>query len=110
MAASSAPAPSLRLRPSSSASRRATSPRAVPVGLLGVLAGRGQLLLDLVEGGHGLLVLGVEALLARVEPGDLVSRAVKSRCARSARVAASSRASVRRRISASAASTRAAAR
>ena len=46
-------------------------PGAVAVGLLGLLAGRGQLLLDLVEGGHGLLVLGVEALLAGVEAGDL---------------------------------------
>ena len=46
-------------------------PGPVAVGLLGVLAGAGQLLLDLVEGGDGLLVLGVEALLAGVEPGDL---------------------------------------
>ena len=45
-------------------------PGAVAVGLLGVLAGPGELLLDLVEGGDGLLVLGVEALLARVEAGD----------------------------------------
>ena len=43
---------------------------ALAVGLLGVLAGPGELLVDLVEGGHGVLVLGVEALLAGVEPGD----------------------------------------
>ena len=45
-------------------------PGALAVGLLGVLAGTGQLLVDLVEDGDGLLVLGVEALLPRVEPGD----------------------------------------
>ncbi len=45
-------------------------PGAFAVGLLGVVAGPGQLLLDLVEGGDRLLVLGVEALLAGVEAGD----------------------------------------
>ena len=70
-AASSAPAPSLRLRPSSSASRRATQPGAVTIGLLGLLAGLGEALVDVVEGRDGGLVLRVEALLAGVEPGDL---------------------------------------
>ena len=43
----------------------------VAVGLLGPVADLGQPLLDLVEGGGGLLVLGVETLLAGVEAGDL---------------------------------------
>ena len=43
----------------------------VAVGLLGLLAGLGEPLLDVVERGDGGLVLGVEALLAGVEPGDL---------------------------------------
>ena len=43
---------------------------ALALGLLRVLAGPGELLVDLVEGGHGVLVLGVETLLAGVEPGD----------------------------------------
>ena len=42
----------------------------VAVGLLGLLAGLGEPLLDVVERGDGGLVLGVEALLAGVEPGD----------------------------------------
>ena len=40
------------------------------IGLLGLLAGAGQLLVDLVEHGDGVLVLGVETLLAGVEAGD----------------------------------------
>ena len=42
-------------------------PGALAVGLLGVLAGPGELLVDLVEGGDRVLVLGVEALLTGVE-------------------------------------------
>ena len=43
----------------------------VALGLLGLLACPGELLLDLVEGADGVLVLGVEALLAGIEAGDL---------------------------------------
>ena len=43
----------------------------VALGLLGLLACPGELLLDLVEGADGVLVLGVESLLAGVEAGDL---------------------------------------
>ena len=43
----------------------------VALGLLGLLAGLGEPLVDVVEGSHGGFVLGVEALLAGVEPGDL---------------------------------------
>ena len=43
----------------------------LPVGLLGPITDLGQALLDLVEGGGGLLVLGVETFLPGVEPGDL---------------------------------------
>ena len=46
-------------------------PGPVAVGLLGLLAGRGQPLVDVVEGRDRGLVLGVEPLLAGVEPGDL---------------------------------------
>ncbi len=42
----------------------------VAVGLEGLVAGLGEPLLDVGEGGDGGLVLGVEALLARVEAGD----------------------------------------
>ena len=45
-------------------------PGAVAVGLLGLVAGLGEPLLDVVEQGAGRLVLGVEALLAGVEAGD----------------------------------------
>ncbi len=45
-------------------------PGPVAVGLLGVLAGPGELLVDLVEGSDRVLVLGVEALLAGIEAGD----------------------------------------
>ena len=43
---------------------------ALALGLLGLLAGLGQPLVEVVERGGGGLVLGVEALLAGVEPGD----------------------------------------
>ena len=69
-AASSAPAPSLRLRPSSRASLRAASAGAVALGALRLLADLGQPLLEVVELGGGRLVLGVEPLLAGVEAGD----------------------------------------
>ena len=49
---------------------RAASDGALAVGLLRLLAGLGQPLLEVVEGGDGGLVLGVEALLAGVEAGD----------------------------------------
>ena len=50
---------------------RAARAGALALGLLGLLAGLGEPLVDVVEGGDGGLVLGVEALLAGVEPGDL---------------------------------------
>ena len=43
---------------------------AVAVGALGLVAGLGQPVLEVGEDGRGGLVLGVEALLAGVEPGD----------------------------------------
>ena len=71
VAASRAPAPSLRLSPSSSASCGAHEPGPVAIGLLGLLASLGQALVDVVEGRDGGFVLRVQALLAGVEPGDL---------------------------------------
>src|SRR5690606_22189598 len=44
---------------------------ALPLGSLGLLAGLCQPVLDVGEGAAGRLVLGVEALLPRVETGDL---------------------------------------
>ena len=49
---------------------RASSEARVALGLLHLLAGLGQPLVEVVELGAGPLVLGVETLLARVEPGD----------------------------------------
>ena len=49
---------------------RAASDDALAVGLGGLLAGLGQPLVEVVEDADGGLVLGVEALLAGVEPGD----------------------------------------
>ena len=71
VAASSAPAPSLRLRPSSRASLRAASDDALALGLAAPPRGpwraapRGRRARLTAR-----LVLGVEALLAGVEPGD----------------------------------------
>ena len=43
---------------------------ALALGGLRLLAGLGQPVLEVAEGGGGALVLGVEPLLAGVEPGD----------------------------------------
>ena len=49
---------------------RARQRGAVALGVLGLLAGLGQPLVEVVEDGRGGLVLGVETLLAGVEAGD----------------------------------------
>ena len=70
MAASSAPAPSLRFRPSSRASLRAARPvrsRSAVCASSRVLASRSS---RSSSAATARLVLGVEALLAGVEPGD----------------------------------------
>ena len=92
VAASSAPAPSLRLSPSSSASRACDETGALAIGLLRLVTSLGEALVDVVEGGDGRLVLGVEALLAGVEAGDPGLERGEVLVARSARASASSRA------------------
>ena len=70
LAASSAPAPSLRDRPSSRALLAGDQGGPLALGRLRLLAQLGQPGVDVREQGGSALVLGVEASLARVEAGD----------------------------------------
>ena len=77
-AASSAPAPSLRSRLSSSASMRAATVARSRSAVRRPLADAASAAVAASSGLGGRLVLGVEALLALLDPGDLLSRARRS--------------------------------
>ena len=86
MAASSAPAPSLRLSPSSSASLRAASAGALALGGLRLLAGLGQPLLEVARAPTAAPSCSASRPSSPASsPAIRVSSAVKSRWARSAR-------------------------
>ena len=70
MAASSAPAPSLRFRPELERLLAGAERSCARARRRELLAGLGQPVLDVGEQRAGCLVLGVEALLAGVEAGD----------------------------------------